>query len=59
MQAHSSLGVGRNANWALIPFLVEMQALAERLRADASLHDAAYAPPSATSTWCSTTTARR
>lgn len=45
VQAHSSLGTGRNANWALIPFLVEMQALAERLRADASLHDAAYAPP--------------
>ena len=45
VQAHSSLGVGRNANWALIPFLVEMKALAERLRQDASLHDAAYDPP--------------
>jgi acetylornithine deacetylase/succinyl-diaminopimelate desuccinylase-like protein len=45
MQAHSSLGIGRNANWALIPFLVEMRALAERLRTDATLHDAAYDPP--------------
>ena len=45
VQAHSSLGTGRNANWALIPFLVEMKALAERLRIDTTLHDAAYTPP--------------
>ena len=45
VQAHSSLGVGRNANWALIPFLAEMKALAERLRTDTAQHDAAYAPP--------------
>ncbi|MCI0756847.1 M20 family metallopeptidase [Teichococcus vastitatis] len=44
VQAHSSLGTGRNANWALVPFLAEMKALAERLRADPSLHDAAYDP---------------
>ncbi|WP_254453693.1 M20/M25/M40 family metallo-hydrolase [Siccirubricoccus sp. G192] len=45
VQAHSSTGQGRNANWALIPFLVEMQALAARLRQDPALHDAAYDPP--------------
>jgi len=45
VQAHSSLGIGRNANWALIPFLVEMKALSERLRTDSTLHDAAYNPP--------------
>jgi acetylornithine deacetylase/succinyl-diaminopimelate desuccinylase-like protein len=45
VQAHSSLGTGRNANWALIPFLMEMRALAERLRTDATLHDAGYDPP--------------
>jgi len=44
VQAHSSLGTGRNANWALIPFLAEMKALAERLRSDGSLHDPAYSP---------------
>lgn len=45
VQAHSSTGRGRNANWALIPFLVEMKAVFERLRSDASLQDAEYAPP--------------
>jgi acetylornithine deacetylase len=45
VQAHSSLGIGRNANWALIPFLVEMRQIQQRLRDDTSLHDAAYAPP--------------
>jgi acetylornithine deacetylase/succinyl-diaminopimelate desuccinylase-like protein len=45
VQAHSSLGTGRNANWALLPFLAEMRALEQRLRDDTSLHDAAYAPP--------------
>ena len=44
VQAHSSLGVGRNANWALIPFLVEMRALQQRLVEDVTLHDPAYAP---------------
>jgi acetylornithine deacetylase/succinyl-diaminopimelate desuccinylase-like protein len=45
VQAHSSLGTGRNANWALIPFLVEMREIAQRLRDDTSLHDPAYSPP--------------
>ncbi|MBO1073436.1 M20/M25/M40 family metallo-hydrolase [Roseomonas marmotae] len=45
VQAHSSLGIGRNANWALIPFLVEMREIQQRLRDDASLHDDAYSPP--------------
>jgi acetylornithine deacetylase/succinyl-diaminopimelate desuccinylase-like protein len=45
VQAHSSTGRGRNANWALIPFLVEMKALFERLRQDTSLQDPDYDPP--------------
>jgi acetylornithine deacetylase/succinyl-diaminopimelate desuccinylase-like protein len=45
VQAHSSTGRGRNANWALIPFLVEMKDVFERLRNDASLQDADYDPP--------------
>ena len=45
VQAHSSTGRGRNANWELIPFLVEMKSVFERLRTDASLQDAEYAPP--------------
>jgi acetylornithine deacetylase len=45
VQAHSSAGIGRNANWALLPFMMEMRALYERLRDDPTLHDAAYAPP--------------
>ena len=45
MQAHSSTGKGRNANWALIPFLAEMKAVFERLRTDRGLQDAAYDPP--------------
>ncbi len=45
VQAHSSTGKGRNANWALIPFLVEMKAVFERLRADRSLQDPEYDPP--------------
>ena len=36
---------GRNANWALIPFLAEMRAIHQRLRDDPALHDAAYDPP--------------
>ncbi len=45
VQAHSSTGQGVNANWALIPFLVEVRALFERLRSDPSLQDTAYDPP--------------
>ncbi|MDB5368704.1 MAG: acetylornithine deacetylase [Roseomonas sp.] len=45
VQAHSSLGTGRNANWALLPFLVEMRALEQHLRDEPSLHDPAYSPP--------------
>jgi acetylornithine deacetylase len=45
VQAHSSTGRGRNANWELIPFLMEMKGVFERLRSDASLQDANYDPP--------------
>jgi len=45
IQAHSATGAGRNANWDLIPFLVEMKAMFERLRSDPSLQDVAYDPP--------------
>jgi acetylornithine deacetylase len=45
VQAHSSTGRGRNANWELIPFLMEMKSVFERLRTDKSLQDADYAPP--------------
>lgn len=45
VQAHSSTGQGRNANWALIPFLVEARAMFERLRQDETLQDPAYDPP--------------
>ncbi len=45
VQAHSSTGEGRNANWDLLPFLVEMRAVFDRLQADTSLHDPAYDPP--------------
>jgi acetylornithine deacetylase len=45
VQAHSSTGKGRNANWALIPFVAEMQAVYERLRSDRDLHDPDYDPP--------------
>jgi acetylornithine deacetylase/succinyl-diaminopimelate desuccinylase-like protein len=45
VQAHSSTGRGRNANWDLLPFLMEMKGVFERLRADASLQDADYDPP--------------
>jgi acetylornithine deacetylase len=45
VQAHSSTGAGRNANWALIPFLAEMKAVYERLLTDRSLQDEAYDPP--------------
>jgi acetylornithine deacetylase/succinyl-diaminopimelate desuccinylase-like protein len=45
VQAHSSSGRGRNANWDLVPFLVEMRAVFERLRTDPALQDTAYDPP--------------
>jgi acetylornithine deacetylase/succinyl-diaminopimelate desuccinylase-like protein len=45
IQAHSSSGRGRNANWDLIPFLMEMRTLFQRLREDPALQDPAYDPP--------------
>ncbi|GAC1340837.1 MAG: acetylornithine deacetylase [Acetobacteraceae bacterium] len=45
LQAHSSTGQGRNANWALIPFMAAMQRIFERLRTDPSLQDLNYDPP--------------
>jgi acetylornithine deacetylase len=45
VQAHSSTGRGRNANWELLPFLMEMKGVFERLRSDASLQDPDYDPP--------------
>jgi len=45
VQAHSSTGEGRNANWTLLPFLADMHALFNRLRTDPALHDPAYDPP--------------
>jgi acetylornithine deacetylase len=45
IQAHSSTGRGRNANWDLLPFLMDMRALHERLRNDAALQDPDYDPP--------------
>jgi acetylornithine deacetylase/succinyl-diaminopimelate desuccinylase-like protein len=45
VQAHSSTGRGRNANWALIPFLIDMRAIEERLRSDPAFRDDAYDPP--------------
>lgn len=45
VQAHSSTGKGRNANWNLIPFMMEMRAVFERLRTDPTLWDPAYDPP--------------
>jgi acetylornithine deacetylase len=45
VQAHSSTGRGRNANWDLLPFLLEMRTLHDRLRGDPGLQDPAYDPP--------------
>jgi acetylornithine deacetylase len=45
VQAHSSKGIGRNANWALIPFLSEMKLVSDRLLTDRTLQDNAYDPP--------------
>jgi acetylornithine deacetylase/succinyl-diaminopimelate desuccinylase-like protein len=45
IQAHSSTGQGRNANWALVLFLAEMKGLFDQLLTDPALRDAAYDPP--------------
>jgi acetylornithine deacetylase/succinyl-diaminopimelate desuccinylase-like protein len=45
VQAHSSTGRGRNANWDLLPFLLEMRTLHDCLRRDPGLQDPAYDPP--------------
>ena len=45
IQAHSSTGAGRNANWMLMPFMADMAILFERLRTDPELQDADYVPP--------------
>jgi acetylornithine deacetylase len=45
LQAHSSSGKGRNANWDLIPFLAEMKLVFDRLRRVPNLQDAEYDPP--------------
>ena len=45
IQAHSSTGQGRNANWDLPEFLAEMKMLHVRLRTDLSLQDPGYDPP--------------
>ena len=45
LQAHSSTGKGRNANWDLIPFLAEMKTVFQRLRNDPALQDPDYDPP--------------
>ncbi len=45
VQAHSSTGRGRNANWDLLPFLNEMLAVHALLLSDAALQDDAYDPP--------------
>lgn len=44
VQAHSSTGKGRNANWDLVSFLGDMKAIHEQLRGDPAFHDAAYDP---------------
>ncbi|MGI9423504.1 MAG: M20/M25/M40 family metallo-hydrolase, partial [Hyphomicrobiaceae bacterium] len=44
VQAHSSTGRGRNANWDLVSFLADMKAINERLRGDPAYHDPAYDP---------------
>ena len=44
VQAHSSTGRGRNANWDLVPFLAAMREIHERLRTDPTLQDEAYDP---------------
>jgi acetylornithine deacetylase len=45
LQAHSSSGKGRNANWTLLPFLADMHKIHEMLRSDAEFQDPTYDPP--------------
>jgi acetylornithine deacetylase/succinyl-diaminopimelate desuccinylase-like protein len=45
IQAHSSTGKGRNANWDLLPFLMDMKQVFERLHTVPELQDPAYDPP--------------
>ncbi|MGI4952466.1 MAG: M20/M25/M40 family metallo-hydrolase [Janthinobacterium lividum] len=44
VQAHSSTGRGRNANWDLVPFLADLRVIHDRLRTDPALQDTAYDP---------------
>ena len=44
MQAHSSTGRGRNANWDLVPFLAALREIYDRLRSDTRLQDSNYDP---------------
>lgn len=44
VQAHSSTGRGRNANWDLIPYLAELKTIHELLRSDPALQDPSYDP---------------
>ena len=44
IQAHSSTGIGRNANWELLPFLAEMRALQQMLRDSPAWQDPDYTP---------------
>ncbi len=46
--AHSSTGLGVNANLALIPFLAEVRRLHEELETSAAWHDARFSPPTPT-----------
>jgi acetylornithine deacetylase len=45
LQAHSSTGKGRNANWDLLPFLAEMRRLQVMLRENPAWQDDQYDPP--------------
>ena len=45
IQAHSSTGKGRNANWDLLGFATDMKAIFEMLRRDPAWHDTDYDPP--------------
>lgn len=45
VQAHSSTGRGRNANWDMLDFMLAMRGIHRRLLDDPALYDAAYDPP--------------
>ncbi len=45
VQAHSSTGRGRNANWQMVGFLAAMKAIHDRLQIDPAWRDDAYDPP--------------